>query len=186
MQYVISSRLLGRLRTFVATHASQDIGESVELLQDLTIVEADPVLSSLLWTKMDLVAEFRGLLHGANPRNPDGTCFDKTLPFDDPIREQISNDMAGNVDDFCLGIRNDIDNEIAMTALEMLRSAVIEQLESMGIDTYAYQIPSDSLIADSFAHLSPGLLAEGFQPCVRHVAREIKFTLAMEGDDAAS
>jgi hypothetical protein len=92
--------------------------------------------------------------------------------------------MAGNVDDFCLGIRNDVDTDIAVAALDALRNAVLGELDIMGIDSYGAHIPSASLIADRFAHLSQTLISKGLQVCVRHVAHSIHIVHLTEQKDS--
>jgi hypothetical protein len=87
MLYAINDKLLARLKAFITSSALEDSKERTVLLQELAVIEIDPILSSLLWTKMDLVVEFRALIHGTDPRNSDGSFFDKTVAFVDPLRD---------------------------------------------------------------------------------------------------
>ena len=177
MYYAIDDNLMARLKACVALDAPKESCDRAALLQELADTQTDPILSCLLWTKRDLVSEFRALLHGPRPLNSDGTFFDKTVAFADPLHERLASEMAGNVDEFCLGIRNDVDTDMALAAADALRNAVIEALEDLGIASYDAYISSTSVIAAYFARLSPTLVAEGFQSCVRHVADAIRIEM---------
>lgn len=150
MYYAIGEKLLVRMKALLASDTHVDEHERDLLLQDLTTAEADPILSCLLWTKMDLVAEFRFLIHGANPRNPDGTLFQKAEPFVDPLRERLAMNMAEQIDEFCLGSRNDIYADIGIAAADTLRTTILESLEDTGLDQYDVSIPLDELLTNYF------------------------------------
>ena len=152
MFYAIDEKLMARLKAFVASDEPGEQSERNVLLQELSTSETDPILSSLLWTKMDLLAECRRLIQGTNPRDSAGTVFEKTAAFVDPIRERLAMETTRNVDEFCLGNRNDIDTDIGCKVAEMLRNAVIKALGNTGIDEYDTSVPLADLLVDYFTH----------------------------------
>ena len=134
MLYAIDEIMLARLKTFAVNSPHKDKSEQDLLLHELAKTEANPILSCLLWTKEDLVAACRLAIQGTSRRNTDGTIFQKTEAFIDPSRERLATDLAGDVDEFCLGNRNDIDSDIQMAIAETLRNAFSETLKNAGAE----------------------------------------------------
>jgi hypothetical protein len=166
MQYAIDDNLLTRIKALAASDPN-----NADLIDSLISAEANPLISSLIWTKADVIAASRNRIHGDIPGNPDGSRFRCAEPFVEPVHEQLAQELAGDPDEFVLGIRNEVDNAIEERVIEIVRDAVEAELGKMGADHQGYDgVPGDYEILQQFARLSEEVLAGGLNACAREIA----------------
>ena len=171
MYYAIDDTTLHRLQLFITACPPGDPVAQGDLLQALKTAEADPIVTSLLWTRLDVVAECRQIIQGRSSRNPDGTWFVTSSPFSDSARERLAVELAGNVDEFQVGIREEVETDIRLTIIEGMRESVRSALTAMAADpNEADDFISSPCLEAEFSHLSSEVVTQGLDACVRHIA----------------
>ena len=166
MYYAIDDKLLSRLKTLASSSAG-----SADLITMLAAAEANPLVTSLIWEKADLLAASRRLIQGDNPKNPDGSRFNCNLPLLDSARERLAQGIAGDPDEFCVGIRDEVDNGIEIALIERIRDVVETELGEIGADHQGYHgVPCDDTILNHLAGMPDEIVAGGLNSCAREIA----------------
>jgi hypothetical protein len=165
MYYAIDNNLLFRLKTLAASDP-----DNVDLIDSITAVEANPLINSLIWTKADVVAACRKLIQGNTSKNADGSWFNCSEPFADTPREQLAQEIAGDPDEFCLGMRDEVDSTIDMQVIDIIRDSVQAALEEADPESDFYDVlPGDYVIPAVLPRLPETVLAGGLTACATKI-----------------
>jgi hypothetical protein len=88
--------------------------------------------------------------------------------------------MAGDTDEFVLGIRDEVDSAIEMAVMDTLRDAIEVELGEIGADHQGYDgVPEDYAILEQISHLPEEILTGGLNACAREIAERALRGLVM-------